>query len=366
VLDRVGYPTWSAYVMGAGLLAIDPIAEQRLERARIDFEAAEAHWAQVAAMIEADPEHSALLDRLEAVYLEAFDLLGGDDEQNDLEAALRAFQEPKREVTTDELVDALAYQLSLVGLDLGTTDPGIDRTLLAADAFLAEVQGISDRVAELQSERDQLTADLADTRHSLERLDAEADGRATIDITDATLAADLQDDVDLDALQAELDQAAEDEVDYADQLEARLALVDAATRVEAIASSRLIRLAAQLAELDAAQPPAPADPPRPASDPDFDIGGGEPEGGAEAIEFYLLARLAAQRSVSFAGSVPMLIDDALSDLEADEVDLLLNKLERMSESVQIIYLSEDPTVLEWTASIGINRAAVVSATRQSA
>ena len=50
-------------------------------------------------MIEADPEHRALLDRLEDVYLEAFDLLGGDDEQDDLEAALRALQVPKREVS---------------------------------------------------------------------------------------------------------------------------------------------------------------------------------------------------------------------------------------------------------------------------
>ena len=56
ILDRVGFPTWSAYVMGAGLLGIDPIAEERLERARIDLEAAESHWAQVAADIEADPD----------------------------------------------------------------------------------------------------------------------------------------------------------------------------------------------------------------------------------------------------------------------------------------------------------------------
>ena len=107
VLDRVGFPTWSSYVMGAGLLAIDPMAEQRLERAQAEVAASEAHWADVAEMMEADPEHAALLDRLEAVYLEAFDLLGGDDEQADLETALRSVQVPKREVSTDELVDAL-------------------------------------------------------------------------------------------------------------------------------------------------------------------------------------------------------------------------------------------------------------------
>ena len=95
ILDRVGFPTWSAYVMGASLLGIDPMAEERLERARLDLDAAEAHWADVAAAIEADPNHRALLDRLEAVYLEAFDILGGDDEQADLEHALRACAGPE-------------------------------------------------------------------------------------------------------------------------------------------------------------------------------------------------------------------------------------------------------------------------------
>jgi len=359
ILDRVGFPTWSAYVMGAGLLGIDPIAEQRVERGRQALEEAEAHWAEVARAVEADPEHSAMLDRLEAVYLEAFDLLGGDDEQNDLEAALRAFREPKREVTTDELVDALAYQLSLVGLDLGTDDPGIDRTLMAADAFLAEVQGISDRVAELSAERDQVAAELADIRRSIEQLDARFAEAATIDITDAALAAEQSGPVDLDALQATLDRATEDEHDYAEQLEARTALVDAATRVEAVASSRLIRLAAELAEAQAG-----AGTPRPASDPAFEVGPEDAEGGPESIEFYLLARLAALRSASFAGSVPILIDDALADLAPALTTSLLNKLERMSESVQIIYLSDDPTVLDWASSIGINRAAVVSAPGQ--
>ncbi len=140
ILDRVGFPTWSAYIMGAGLLGIDPMAEQRLERAQAELVAAESHWATVAAEIESNPELRALLDRLEDVYLEAFDLLGGDDEQEDLEQALRSLKVPKREVTTEELVDALAYQLELVGLDLGP-NPGIDRTLMAADAFLAEVHG---------------------------------------------------------------------------------------------------------------------------------------------------------------------------------------------------------------------------------
>ena len=104
----------------------------------------------MAADIENDPTHRALLDRLEAVYLEAFDLLGGDDEQADLENALRAVRVPKAEVSQDELVDALAYQLELVGLTLGQS-PGVDRVTMAADAFLAEVSVLSERIGELRA-----------------------------------------------------------------------------------------------------------------------------------------------------------------------------------------------------------------------
>ncbi|MGZ4707326.1 MAG: hypothetical protein ACXWBN_01135 [Acidimicrobiales bacterium] len=362
VLDRVGFPTWSAYVMGAGLLAIDPMAEQRLERAQAEMAAAEAHWATVAEMIEADPEHRALLDRLESVYLEAFDLLGGDDEQADLEAALRSVQVPKREVSTDELVDALAYQLELVGLNLGTDTPGVDRTIMAADAFLAEVQGISDRVAELEVERDRVQVDLADCRATIERVDAVAAANPTIDLTESASAAEAA-AADTDALRAELDRATEEQADYADSLEARLALVDAATQVEAVATSRLMKIAATLSETAAAQPAA-GEAARPESDPDFDVD--SDAGGPEAIEFYLLARLAAQRSVSYAGSVPMVIDDAFLGLDADEIRSLLGKLEQVSESVQIIYLSDDPMIVDWTASVGLSRAAAVSPTREFA
>ena len=369
ILDRVGFPTWSAYVMGAGLLGIDPIAEERLERARIDLEAAEQHWAAVAADIESDPNHRSLLDRLEAVYLEAFDLLGGDDDHDDIEAALRAVRVPKAEVSQDELVDALAYQLELVGLDLGPT-PGVDRVTMAADAFLSEVSALSERISELNAERDEAQVELADAQHALSSFDAaEAAARQepTIDLTDSAApeAPEAPAGPDVDELTRELERANEDEALYADQLEARLALVDAATQVEAVASSRVMRVAAQLAAAAADQPAGPGEPPRPASDPGFEVDPDE-AGGPEALEFYLLARLAAQRAVSFSGSVPLVIDDALAGQDPELVQSLLDKLERMSEAVQVIYLSDDPVVAGWAEGVGIQRAAVVELPHQFA
>ena len=70
--------------------------------------------------------------------------------------------------------------------------------------------------------------------------------------------------------------------------------------------------------------------------------------------------------MSYAGSVPMVIDDAFLGLDPDETRSLLGKLEQVSESVQIIYLSDDPMIIEWTASVGLSRAAAVSPTREFA
>ena len=98
----------------------------------------------------------------------------------------------------------------------------------------------------------------------------------------------------------------------------------------------------------------------PATDAAFDDAE-DVDASPEAVEFFLLARLAALRTVSFAGSVPLIIDDALTGKPQAEVEQLLHKLERMSESVQIIYLSDDATVTGWADNVGFEHAAVVAA-----
>ncbi|MEJ5253788.1 MAG: hypothetical protein WHS89_00410 [Acidimicrobiales bacterium] len=367
ILDRVGFPTWSAYVMGASLLAIDPIAEQRLERARFELEAAEAHWADITAMIEADPAHRALLDRLEEVYLEAYDLLGGE-EPEDLATALRELKVPKREITIEELVDALAYQLELVGLALPPEQVTVDYVTVVADAFLAEAAGINERIEELRGERRAVEAELARCTEELELLDATTPSGEVIDLTDDLGAPEPVGpaSVELAELEAELAAAAEDERDHLEALEAREALVDAATQVEAVATTRLMKLAADLmgSEERSGSGEGGQRAGSSVSDLDFDVSAvGADDGSAvpEAIEFYLLSRLAALRNISYAGSVPLVIDDALSGLPPEAVRSLLGKLERMAESVQVIYLSDDPVVVDWANEVGFQRAAVVSA-----
>lgn len=390
ILDRIGFPTWSAYVMGSGLMAIDSSAERELELAKSELEEAEAHWSNVAAMIEADPLHGELIDRLEAVYLEAFDLLGGDDEQDDLEQKLRSLEVPKREVSMDELVDALAYQLEIVGMKLPTEAVTLDRTVMIADAFLEEVSAITERLAELGDEKVAALTALEAHDDTLSTLDLEAAeiavAAATDDdvlhLDDLDLDLDLDIDLDLDdpaddassdpeetlepegpteddvvRLEGELETHLEDEREYVEFVESREALVDVAIQIHSVATAKTRKVAGDLAEQAAEPRTATGD--QHIESTGFSL----PERAAtpEAIEFYLLARLAALRSVSYAGSVPLVIDDALADQTQRDVEHLLHKLERMSESVQIVYLSDDPTVSSWARGIGFERGAVVDA-----
>jgi hypothetical protein len=76
----------------------------------------------------------------------------------------------------------------------------------------------------------------------------------------------------------------------------------------------------------------------------------------EDLEWYLLSRVAAQRSVSYAGSVPLVLDDALADVRGDDLVHLLSRLERMSSAVQVIVVSEDDEVASWADSVGTDRA----------
>ena len=80
---------------------------------------------------------------------------------------------------------------------------------------------------------------------------------------------------------------------------------------------------------------------------------------AEEIEWYLLARLAAQRSGSLGGSLPLLVDDALGGLDEVELGHVLGRLERMAEAVQVIVMTDDPLASSWALTAGVDRAALV-------
>jgi hypothetical protein len=87
------------------------------------------------------------------------------------------------------------------------------------------------------------------------------------------------------------------------------------------------------------------------------------EASLDAIEWYVLARLAQQRAVSFVGSAPFAIDDAFADWSAADLVGILARLARMSEVIQVIFLTDDVEVAAWARSLGPDRAAVIDLAR---
>jgi len=80
---------------------------------------------------------------------------------------------------------------------------------------------------------------------------------------------------------------------------------------------------------------------------------------AEDAEIYLLARMAGARAVGGLGSLPLLLVDPLVDVPAEGMAPILNLLVRMSPAVQVLFLTDDPAVVDWAERLGRIQASVV-------
>jgi hypothetical protein len=340
ILDRVGFPTWSAYIMGASLMGVDAGAKARLEAAELELSAAEEAWTRISAALEADPDHHALLDQLEEVEVNAISVLlesgaSVPDEREDLEHSLLALRAPAQSATEDDLVATLAHSLHNLGLQVEPSQP--ERVLVTAHALLEEFAGVPARVEELTAERRRLESKLADARSRAEAkawedLEAAVDRPATERIAE---------------IEAELAATRAAEEDLVEALEARHALVEAATLAERAASRRARATGLAVLELHTAAPAGDADELWSEVDP-------------EAIELYLMARLSAIRQVSYAGSVPLVLVDTFRGLPDAAAREVLAAVARMSQNAQILVLTNDALVAAWAVEQGDERAAVVS------
>jgi len=339
ILDRVGYPTWSAYVMGASLMGVDAGAQARLEAAEVELAEAEAVLAEISATLEGDPEHRALLDQLEQVEVEAIGLLlrhGATvpDEREDLERSLRELRVANGAADPEELIATLGSSLGSLGLTIDPDQP--ERTLVTAHALLQEYAEVPARLEELQGERRRIESRMTDARSRAEARAWEA----------LELGVDQPADDRRAELEAAVNAARTHEEELAEALEARQALAEAAAAAEAAAEARARRCAEALLERDPSV--VATDGPVLWSEVD-----------PEAVELYLMARLSAIRDVSYAGSVPLVLVDPFRGLpEAAAIELLAT-MDRISDTAQVLLLTEDAVAAGWAAEQGDGRAAVV-------
>ena len=81
------------------------------------------------------------------------------------------------------------------------------------------------------------------------------------------------------------------------------------------------------------------------------------------VTWYVSTRLAALRGVGDELTLPILLDDPFVDFEGPHATSLLASVEPFGGAVQVVLLTDDPVLLQWTAALGSDRAWVVGAGR---
>lgn len=430
ILSRLGFVTYTEFVMGTSIVNVDPASEKRLEVARGELSAAEDALAELEAGVDAELARAALVARRRELVNAAVALLGRDP-GTDIEWALRHHRVRVKDSTdrSGRLLEALAS----AGMALEGEDVPTPLLVEMARIWLAELAETSSRREALERELRALDDRLGRAREAARRLEAtpraeeveeaanqrlarhEAhldEARAAVAVAEQRLERQNQVEADIAQRKAELEAAtraeeavaaaltaAEEEASAAseaehaaaiewarrdaelaaavdaeretraamEQLSARLAQASGDTdttaleRAVADAEGALERAtsAVDSARLDldridaelAGDGAGPLDAPAAASLGDTSV---------EELEWYLLSRVAAQRSVSYAGSMPLVIDDALDGVHGDDLTHLLSRLERMSAAVQVIVIAGNAEIAHWAESVGVDRAATLS------
>jgi hypothetical protein len=422
ILDRLGMHTYADFVMGTSMLRVDPEQEQSLDDARDELARAEDALAGLEAEVESELRRAELMARRRSVRDNAVALLGRDPGDDDIEWALRHHRVAAGERGDRSL--RLRTELENAGLVLGDEDVPRSMLVELATIWLEELRDTAAERLKIEQELTELATALERAHHAADddadtaaaagaaeldrRRDAKLEeARAAVEAAEARVARHLEAEAETERRRDELARLTDLEQQAARELAAAEAVAAATAEVEHDAAQRLAVIEAELAaaadaerasaeslaavEGELAQAAAAADievlmtsmeaAAETAAIATADVNAYEAElaavdarlreledAGAVAastpsegeLEWYLLARLAAQRAVSYAGSVPLVLDEALHDLSGAALVRVLERLERMSGAVQLIVLTDDPAATAWAAEAGLERALVLT------
>lgn len=367
LLDRLGFDTYSAYVMGIPTLRAEMERSSRTEEVAQRVVQLEAELAAAEGAIDLDPDARRVADELHRCAYRALELLASDD-------PLPAPIELARIVADAEVADSpLGHALE--GLRRRSVP---DPAVVAArrdelDAALAELDRSGREVraaaADLPDEPVALvtppevpeTADATAWEGWLESAGAWSAGATGAVSELIELQSELGDEGDAQRIarwaevEAELDEAldrltaAQERVRLHEEATAQLAEL----RTEELALRDQEReLLARIGELEAmpVPPPVPPAPEPSGSDPSVPIEAEVDHEDPDAVEWALVARLARQRSVSFVGSVPIVVDGL--PVAPAVRQRVLERLGRMSDLVQVIVLADEDAAAEWVGQLG--------------
>ncbi len=371
LLAKLGFDTWASYVMGVTSAEAEAERIHRHEVAKATYEFAEDELARAVSQPSDEPaDLAAAAAKREDLVRRAVEILGADAASDDaLAARLEAHRVPveRHDQGAGERAERLRGALASTGIDLPSRTLSETELAELAEGWLATMSALGPRLVELrndyrtsENEIDELAAklealpeqevieqDVPDDHPELLAARAKvAEGEERLGRHRGAVAsvADLERRLEeLGARRAHLTGRVAETAAGTDEATQQIAAAtDALHGAEASAERR----AAEAAEAAAAESRAAALAARGAIT-------------VENVEWYVLARLAAQRSLSFVGSVPLLIDDAFVDWPVSDLGDVLTRIERMSEVIQILYLTDDTEIVDWARHLGNDRARVV-------
>jgi hypothetical protein len=369
ILDRLGFDTYASFMITRSVEQVDTEREHGLATLRDELFSAEDAFGVLEQRIGAELDHAVLLSRRQELCGEATQILGRDP-GDDLEWALRQHRVEVK--IDDDRVGKLRAVLQSAGLALA--DPLPQHMLVElAEIWLAEQPAASHR-------QDELRRELGDVYAAIRRAGAGAEDEQVVERQRESQAAVTERESSLaEALEAERSAVAE--VVAAERSEAEAASIEhessaerarlEAERGAAVAAEREVADAGDdsderetvVARAEAAAATARGE--LAATDRLLErlasTGDDGPAvrsvAGIEDLEWYLLSRVAKQRTEGYAGSLPLVLDHAIRGVRGEALEHLLGCLEGVSSIVQIVILSDDSEISTWAEDVGPERAA---------
>ncbi len=340
ILDRMGFPTYSSFALAQSAPGPDPETRVELEATRTELADCEAAYRAAMAANESDAERIDLVRRRDGLRHDAATVVDGAPEN--LVGALRGLSDV---LASDDLrasaVGDLRTTLAERGVDFGDLDLTDDEVVEVARVWLGDVAALVEERAVLERELDTVEAHLIVVASALDGEGSPAKARARaqgeVEAAEARLARHRQ----------ASDRVAE-LCGLLEEIEAKLAdLGENIAAQESLVSAAGVGLATTEAQLTSPS----AEPEEEVTLPAVDELFGLPEG-VDDTEWYLLTRLAGLRALSYAGSVPLVLDGALAEVEREVAHRVLDKVQQMTDVVQVVYLGDDDAVVEWAALRG--------------
>ena len=373
ILARMGFATYTAFVMSTTVPVVSPEVRAAHAQALADYEQADAAFGHAVAAVEQDPQRAPLaaaVDRAQAKGQALAEVL----DERDLLAALRAttMVDEAHRARAAEAAATLRAALESAGVDFGDLDLSDEDVIDVARVWLGDMEAATRRRGELETALASLEDEIAAAEVDLSQLATSAPNMASFGDEEANDPVDPPTDTDVTPEVRASDRAAGDprgdgapreRVHGGDlarwDLESGLAELDQeATALAEQVDAQGSLLAAAAAALESARAHLAALEGRGVvEERGFAVsttfaavdGQGAEVSDLTQVEWYLLSRLAAHRSVSYAGSVPLVLDDPFGRVADDDVEYLLERLVRTSDAVQVIFVGDDPRVHRWSS-----------------